>query len=318
MTSGPFLNLSPGEDRIGRASAWIEREDGCVLMVALNRGGWTLPGGGIHPGETPQQAAVREAWEEAGAHAEVTGGPFRIYGAWGEAQECLPLRLLSIDPSPEGRPVAWINPRSLPWADDVQIRQVLAARGEMPAHLAVPPRVTEALTHAARLSFDRSCSSGTGRLLRTLAASKSGGRLLELGSGVGVGAAWLLAGMNASAHLLTVENDPLRAETVWELLNADARAEILHGDWTAALERGPFDLIFADCKPGKAAVERLVDALNPGGVLVLDNLSPPALLPEALRAGDPLRDAVFSDSRLCCTELQVSHREHVIVATRTA
>ncbi|OLV16295.1 hypothetical protein [Deinococcus marmoris] len=115
-----------------------------------------------------------------------------------------------------------------------------------------------------------------------------------------------------------MENDPLRAETVWELLNADARAEVLYGDWTAALERGPFDLIFADCKPGKEAVDRLVDALSPGGVLVLDDLSPPALLPEALHAGDPLRDAVFSDARLCCAEVQVSHRERVIVATRTA
>ncbi|CAM3295665.1 NUDIX domain-containing protein [Deinococcus saxicola] len=318
MTAQPFLNLSPGEDRIGRASAWIEREDGCVLMVGLSRGGWTLPGGGIHPGETPQQAAVREAWEEAGAHAEASGEPFRIYGAWDEAQECLPLRLLSIDPSPEGRPVIWINPHSLPWAEDVQIRQVLAARGETPTHLKLPQRVTEALAHAARLEFDRSCSAETGRLLRTLAAFRPGGKLLELGSGVGVGAAWLLAGMNAGARLLTVENDPLRAETVWELLSGDARTEVLYGDWTAALERGPFDLIFADCKPGKEAVDRLVDALNPGGVLVLDDLSPPALLSEALHAGDPLRDALFSDARLCCAELQVSHRECVIVATRTA
>ena len=33
MTRPVFLNLSPGLDRVGRACAWIEREDGFVLMT---------------------------------------------------------------------------------------------------------------------------------------------------------------------------------------------------------------------------------------------------------------------------------------------
>jgi predicted O-methyltransferase YrrM len=47
----------------------------------------------------------------------------------------------------------------------------------------------------------------TGAFLAALAASKPGGRLLELGTGTGLGAAWLLAGMDAAARLDTVDAD---------------------------------------------------------------------------------------------------------------
>lgn len=314
-----FVNLSPSPTRVGRACAWIERGDGRVLMTGLEWGGWTLPGGGIHPGETAAQAAVREAWEEAGARCEVAGDPVTLRGASGVDAECFPLRLLTLEPSPEGRPVAWVAPRSLPWADDVQLRQVLAARGETPPALALPPRVQAALAAAERLAFDRSCSLETGRLLRALAAMRPGGRFAELGTGTGVGAAWLLAGMDGGARLVTAELDPERAETARCVLVGDTRAESRCGDWRQTLAHGPFDLIFSDCAPAKRETESLdllVDALRPGGVLVLDNFSPPAHLPERLQAGDPEREALWAHPRLLCTEIPVSRRECVVLATR--
>ena len=48
----------------------------------------------------------------------------------------------------------------------------------------------------------------TGSLLRTLAASKPGGRLLELGTGTGLSTAWILDGMDTAATLTSVDNDP--------------------------------------------------------------------------------------------------------------
>ena len=62
--------------------AWIER-DGAVLLSRwrgmtlpdgrVARPGWTLVGGGIEPGETPEQAAVREVGEESGYAVRLTG-----------------------------------------------------------------------------------------------------------------------------------------------------------------------------------------------------------------------------------------------------
>ena len=43
--------------------------------------------------------------------------------------------------------------------------------------------------------------------LAALAASKPGGRLLELGTGTGIGTAWLLSGMDGDARLDTVDVD---------------------------------------------------------------------------------------------------------------
>lgn len=56
-----------------RSMAMVVREDR-ILMVETFRFGrqiFEIPGGGIEEGETPEQAAVRELWEECGLKGEV-------------------------------------------------------------------------------------------------------------------------------------------------------------------------------------------------------------------------------------------------------
>jgi len=52
------------------ASAGVE-----VVLVRSRSGSWTIPGGRIKPGETPEQAALRELREEAGIVGAVVAGP---------------------------------------------------------------------------------------------------------------------------------------------------------------------------------------------------------------------------------------------------
>ncbi|MSX82104.1 MAG: SAM-dependent methyltransferase, partial [Actinobacteria bacterium] len=83
---------------------------------------------------------------------------------------------------------------------------------------AVPPVINRIATRAAEIGFDASCDPRTGSMLRTLAANRPGGRLLELGTGPGVSTAWLLDGMDSTATLTSVELETPLVEIAREFL----------------------------------------------------------------------------------------------------
>jgi predicted O-methyltransferase YrrM len=66
-------------------------------------------------------------------------------------------------------------------------------------------------------------------MLRSLAASKPGGRLLELGTGTGVATAWLLDGMDARATLVSVDNDAKVQQVAKDILGQDGRLTLVTG-----------------------------------------------------------------------------------------
>lgn len=61
--------------RVDLAYALITDEGGSRILMVKNKdnGRWTLPGGTVEPGETLEQAAVREAREETGYAIQVGG-----------------------------------------------------------------------------------------------------------------------------------------------------------------------------------------------------------------------------------------------------
>ena len=49
-----------------RSMALVVREESILLIKTLHHNRWELPGGGIEPNETPEEAAIRELKEECG------------------------------------------------------------------------------------------------------------------------------------------------------------------------------------------------------------------------------------------------------------
>jgi predicted O-methyltransferase YrrM len=168
---------------------------------------------------------------------------------------------------------------------------------------------------AQALAFERSCSDETGRLLHALAAQRGRGRVGEIGTGVGVGAAWITSALPPGVSFVTVELDPERAAAAQALFADDADVNVLEGDWHGVMPaEAPFDLLFYD-GGGKQRPdldgEQVFGLLAPGATLVMDDLTP------GRRGGDPVREFWLGHDALAAVELQVSPRECVIVGVRT-
>lgn len=185
----------------------------------------------------------------------------------------------------------------------------------------VPPLVRRAQERAAEIGFTMACDNRTGALLRTLAAAKPGGRLLEIGTGTGVGAAWLLAGMGDAARLVTVEVDPDTAAAAQGVLGGDARAQVAVADahaWLTGYAGPPFDLVFADWVTGKFDDrDLLLRHLAPGGLYVGDDLLPQPGWPDGHRERvDRFLGEITAEPALVVTLLDWS--TGLVVAARRA
>ena len=132
----------------------------------------------------------------------------------------------------------------------------------------------------------------TGALLRTLAASKPGGRLLELGTGTGIATCWLLDGMDAASRLVSVDVDPSVQSVAREALSEDARLTLVTEDALAFLRRQQprsFDLVFADALPGKyEGLDEALRVVKRGGLYIIDDMLPQPNWPEGHAAKVPV------------------------------
>ena len=151
----------------------------------------------------------------------------------------------------------------------------------------VPERVRMAEARSREAGFGLSCDAGTGALLAVLAAAvPPGGRILELGTGAGVGLSWIVDGLGGrdDVEVVSVELDPATAEVAAGLGWPDG-VRVVVGDALAHVDRPErWDLVFADAQGGKWEVlADTVRSLRPGGVLLVDDMTPDAFMDDEHR-----------------------------------
>jgi len=184
-----------------------------------------------------------------------------------------------------------------------------------------PTSLEHILARTRAINFGMASEDRTGALLRVLAASKPSGRLLELGTGTGVGTAWLLAGMDPASTLVSVDTDPEAQAVAREHIGTDRRLTLIIEDGAAFLRgQNPqsFDLVFADATPGKyETLEAALAVVKPGGLYIIDDMLPQPNWPEGHAEKVPvLLDRLASDTRfLICP---IAWASGLVVAVRKA
>ncbi len=189
----------------------------------------------------------------------------------------------------------------------------------------VPPLVHQAKQLAEALGFDlrpegnspgsvpagpSCCIDEVGSLLMTLASAVTSGVIAEIGTGAGVGTAWLASNLSPDARLVTVETEPQLAGAVNELFSSMKQVEVIQGDWQEDfVQHAPFDLLFADGGGIGSADESLwpvvADLVSPGGMVVIDDLTPEEYWPDSWRGNpDPKREFAFHSGFFTATEIR--------------
>lgn len=173
------------------------------------------------------------------------------------------------------------------------------------------------------MRFEHSSIPEVGRLLATLVTQRPRGRFAEIGAGCGVGSAWIADALGPEAAFVTVEADAERAGAVARLFEDIPQVRVLEGDWHEVLpSEAPFDLLFFDGGRWKstdvvAESEAALALVAPAGIVVIDDMTPPALWPEEWRGKpDPVRDFWLSDPRLRAVEILTTPTTAAIIAAK--
>lgn len=187
----------------------------------------------------------------------------------------------------------------------------------MSAPLELPTLVSRAFDVSRRSGYVSFCRNETGRLLATLAATRNG-TLAEFGTGCGVGTAWLRSGIRGDARILTAELDASLAEGAAEIFADDSQVEVVAADWSTLRDRGPFSLLFLDAKePKSSGADTIVDLIEPGGIVVLDDFTPCASWPPVFEGRvDVLREQWLTDDRFTTVEVMVASDASVLIAAK--
>lgn len=186
----------------------------------------------------------------------------------------------------------------------------------MSAPAEVPALVSTTLDLSRQRGFITSIRHETGRLLAALAASRTG-TLAEVGTGTGVGSAWLVSGAPKEARIVSAELDPSLAEDVQGIFAHVDNVEIIAGDWSTLEQYAPFSLLFVDVREVMEEIDVLADLLEPGGIAVLDDFVPSAFWPPIVDGQvDIVRERWLTDERFAAVEMLIDADASLLIATR--
>jgi len=183
----------------------------------------------------------------------------------------------------------------------------------------IPELVAAAQDRADRFGFELSSEPEVGQLMACLANAVSiGGRILEIGTGCGVGLSWIVHGLGSrtDVEVVSVELDPDIA-TSTRSVGWPAWVSIVEGDGADLVGTiGSFDLIFPDAPGGKIfKLRKTISALRPGGFLLVDDMDLTAHEDPELRDGlSSVKERMITHPDLVCAELPVA--SGVIIGTR--
>jgi predicted O-methyltransferase YrrM len=162
---------------------------------------------------------------------------------------------------------------------------------------------------AEAIGFEKSCRDEDGRLLHLLAGRRGVERVAEIGTGAGVGTAWLAAGLAPGVPLYTAELDRDLARAAADVFDADPDVHVVHGDWRDVLPPyAPFDLVFADGGRAKDDPDAVLGLAMPGATIVMDDFSADWHGPDARR------ERWFAHPRVATAELGTGGTASVLVA----
>ena len=181
----------------------------------------------------------------------------------------------------------------------------------------LPEIVQRAFDASRKAGYASFCRNETGRLLATLAATRTG-TMAEFGTGCGVGTAWLRSGVRGDARILSAELDAKLADAAAVIFDDDPQVEVLAANWSTLLDKGPFSLLFLDSgEPTEVTVDSIADLMEPGGLVVLDDFAPCEMWPPITYGRvDTLREECLTDDRFTAVEVMIAPDASAIIATR--
>lgn len=141
----------------------------------------------------------------------------------------------------------------------------------------------EAIAQAREVALELGASpvsTGTGALLRVLAASRDARAVVEIGTGAGVSGLWLLSGMNSDGVLTTIDPEAefqrAARAAFRQAAVASHRVRLINDralDVLPRMAQNAYDIVVVDGLPEETPnyLDHAAKILRPGGLLIVIN-----------------------------------------------